>query len=106
MSDINIYLNGPDALKAEVLKVHADSFFNKNKVWELNQLVASQKREIAKLHEQILDMKKAGSYSESEQGQMLLEVLEDRIPNDRVTKQRKEIAYLHAKIKRLESGNG
>jgi len=102
MSEFSVYLNGPDALKAEIFRQFSDSFFLKEKVLELNRLLASHKQEIVGLKETIEDMKKAGEYAENEEIGSLLELLEERHPYDRVTKQRREIFNLHRVIKGLK----
>jgi hypothetical protein len=102
MSEFSVYLNGPDALKAEVLRQFSDSFLLKEKVLELNRLLASHKQEIVGLKETIDAMRKAGAYAENEEIGSLLGILEEEYPHYRVTKQRREIFNLHRVIKGLK----
>ncbi len=98
----SINANGPAEMEKELLRLANEVWDHKDTILRLNRLVASQKSEIEKLSQYIKDLKKAGSYDDSDNGKMLLEVMEKRIPYERVTRQRKEIATLHRIIKELK----
>ncbi len=74
----------------------------KNKVLDLNRFIASQTSEIEKLKAHIKDLKAAGSFSQDEQTEALLSMLEEKYPGYRVTAQRREIHSLHKVIARLK----
>jgi hypothetical protein len=90
-------------MKGMMLAVLGESYILKDKITSLNREVASRNAEIAKLKNQIAAMKKAGDYNESEELQVLTDLLEEKYPRDRLTYQRKEIARLHRVIRELKS---
>lgn len=90
-------------MKGMMLATLGDNYMLKDQITSLNREVASRNSEIAKLKNQIAVMKKAGDYDESEELQLLADLLEEKYPRDRLTYQRKEIARLHKVIKELKS---
>ena len=89
-------------MKGMMLATLGDNYMLKDKITTLNREVASRNAEIVKLKNQIAVMKKAGDYDESEELQLLTDILEERHPRERMTYQRKEIARLHKVIKELK----
>lgn len=102
MTEWTIYLNGPDALKAEALRNIAQIFELKDNVLRLNREIASRDHEIQKLNQRIKDLKEAGSWTRDDREEFLLELLEDKYPGHRTARQRREIAILHRIIKELK----
>lgn len=102
MTEFSIYLNGPLAVNAEVLRLHSDKMFAQQKITDLNRLLASYKSENEKLKNEIANLKKAGDSSVIELTELLAVQAEANYPDSRTTHQRREIANLHKVIKRLK----
>lgn len=102
MSEFSVYLNGPDALKAEVLRQFGDRFAREDKILELNRLVASYRSENQGLKEELKQLKKAGDVSVVALMEELAVQVEDDYPNSKHAHQRREIANLHKVIARLK----
>lgn len=102
MSEYRISLNGPAEMAAHILRITGELWDMKSHVTDLNREIASRDSEIAKLNQRIKDLKKAGSWSACDREEMLLALLEEKYPHDKLTSQRKEIAILHRIIKELK----
>lgn len=102
MSEFSVYLNGPDALKGELLRQFSDSFLMKDKILDLNRLVASLKSDNKKLRESIHDLRKAGDVSVVELMEQLAIKDQESFPGSKLAHQRREIANLHKVIGRLK----
>jgi len=72
------------------------------KIAALNRELASYRSENEKLKAYVAELKRAGNWSDEEQVDVLLAMLEEEHPEYRVTEQRKEIARLHKVIARLK----
>lgn len=79
-----------------------EAYDSKIKNIDLNRELDSYKSENQKLKDQIALMKKEGTTSDAEQVQELLALLDGVHGGGRIVEQRKQIAALHRKIKRLE----
>ena len=102
MSEFSVYLNGPDALKAEVLRQLGDRFAREDKILQLNRLVSSLRSENGKLEDQLASLKKAGDVSVIELMEELAIQYEDAYPRSKDAHYRREIANLHKVIGRLK----
>jgi hypothetical protein len=100
---VNEFPESYQGMKGMMLATLGDNCMLKDKITSLNREVASRNAEIAKLKNRIAVMKKAGDYDESEELQVLTDLLEEKYPRDRLTYQRKEIARLHKVIKELKA---
>jgi len=101
MTEWTIYLNGTEALNAEILRLTHQVWDMKQITLTLNREIASKSSEIDKLNERIAMFRKAGDY--------IPEPEPTRDPDhpygyllDKMTRQRKEIAILHRIIKELK----
>ena len=91
-----------DSMKGLMLVTVGDNYMLKDKILQLNREVVSRNGEIAKLKTQIAQMRKAGDYDEDDVYSMLMDVLGDKYPGERITMQRKEINNLHRVIRELK----